>query len=312
MGHDHGRRRRPRGRRPGARDPAPPGAAACARGQRRPVPGVVRAAAHLRAAHGHGAGRPRVPGSRQPRLAAAGGAGGVRRPAGRRQLARRLLAPALPRPARPHRAERQLLLPVRGRRAGPGGAGSGADRGRAGLPDAARPGPASGGGAARVDRCRRPRPAPCSPPRGSPGARAGHGALAVRRASRAPGTCWCCTAVTRAASTCSLPTACRSRSTSSTAGLREVLARTATDAAPGTSVGHLTTQAREDWARNRQALLGLAPANARGARRRGDRAVLRVPGGRRARGRAPGLRPAAARGQREPLVRQGPVVRRVR
>ena len=45
------------------------------------------------------------------------------------------------------------------------------------------------------------------------------------------------------------------------AGLRAVLARTASDAAPGTSVGHLTTQAREDWARDRQALLELAPGN---------------------------------------------------
>lgn len=45
------------------------------------------------------------------------------------------------------------------------------------------------------------------------------------------------------------------------AGLRAVLAQTATAAAPGTSVGHLTTQAREDWAASRQALLEAAAAN---------------------------------------------------
>lgn len=39
------------------------------------------------------------------------------------------------------------------------------------------------------------------------------------------------------------------------AGLRAVLAATATEAAPGTAIGHLTTQAREDWAGSRQALL---------------------------------------------------------
>ncbi|HEU0103908.1 MAG TPA: choline/carnitine O-acyltransferase [Mycobacteriales bacterium] len=45
------------------------------------------------------------------------------------------------------------------------------------------------------------------------------------------------------------------------AGLRAVLARTTSDAAPGTSVGHLTTQAREDWATTRHALLEAAPDN---------------------------------------------------
>ena len=44
-------------------------------------------------------------------------------------------------------------------------------------------------------------------------------------------------------------------------GLRSVLARTTADPAPGTSVGHLTTQAREDWAASRQALLRAAPEN---------------------------------------------------
>ena len=45
------------------------------------------------------------------------------------------------------------------------------------------------------------------------------------------------------------------------AGLGAVLAATATDARPGTSVGHLTTQAREDWATSRQALLAADPGN---------------------------------------------------
>ena len=45
------------------------------------------------------------------------------------------------------------------------------------------------------------------------------------------------------------------------AGLRAVLAQTASDAEAGTSVGHLTTQGREDWATTRQALLELAPGN---------------------------------------------------
>ena len=40
------------------------------------------------------------------------------------------------------------------------------------------------------------------------------------------------------------------------------MAEGATPAAPGTSVGQLTTQARADWARNRAALLALDPANA--------------------------------------------------
>ena len=45
------------------------------------------------------------------------------------------------------------------------------------------------------------------------------------------------------------------------AGLRAVLAQTATRAASGTSVGALTTQAREDWATTRQALLAVDPHN---------------------------------------------------
>jgi carnitine O-acetyltransferase len=45
------------------------------------------------------------------------------------------------------------------------------------------------------------------------------------------------------------------------AGLQDVLAQPATGAAAGTSVGALTTQAREDWATSRQALLAAAPAN---------------------------------------------------
>ena len=45
------------------------------------------------------------------------------------------------------------------------------------------------------------------------------------------------------------------------AGLQAVLDRTATDAAPGTSVGSLTTLAREDWASSRRALLAAAPDN---------------------------------------------------
>ena len=45
------------------------------------------------------------------------------------------------------------------------------------------------------------------------------------------------------------------------AGLRAVLERTTSDAAPGTSVGHLTTAAREEWAAHRQALLEVAPGN---------------------------------------------------
>ena len=44
-------------------------------------------------------------------------------------------------------------------------------------------------------------------------------------------------------------------------GLRAVVARTTSDAAPGTAVGHLTTLAREDWATTRQALLAAAPDN---------------------------------------------------
>jgi len=45
------------------------------------------------------------------------------------------------------------------------------------------------------------------------------------------------------------------------AGLREALALTATAAPPGTSVGHLTTLAREDWAATRQALLDVSADN---------------------------------------------------
>ena len=44
-------------------------------------------------------------------------------------------------------------------------------------------------------------------------------------------------------------------------GLRAVLAQTASYAAPGTSVGHLTTLARADWATKRTALLELDPRN---------------------------------------------------
>ncbi|HEY6422007.1 MAG TPA: choline/carnitine O-acyltransferase [Pseudonocardiaceae bacterium] len=46
------------------------------------------------------------------------------------------------------------------------------------------------------------------------------------------------------------------------AGLRAVMAAGATPAAPGTSVGHLTTKARAEWAASRQALLDCDPGNA--------------------------------------------------
>jgi carnitine O-acetyltransferase len=45
-------------------------------------------------------------------------------------------------------------------------------------------------------------------------------------------------------------------------GLRDVLSRGAAPAAPGTSVGHLTTKARAEWAASRQKLLEYAPGNA--------------------------------------------------
>jgi carnitine O-acetyltransferase len=47
-----------------------------------------------------------------------------------------------------------------------------------------------------------------------------------------------------------------------TTGLRAVLAAGAGPAAPGTSVGHLTTKARAEWAASRQALLDLDAGNA--------------------------------------------------
>ena len=46
------------------------------------------------------------------------------------------------------------------------------------------------------------------------------------------------------------------------AGLRAVMTAGATPAPPGTSVGHLTTMARAEWAASRQALLGGHPGNA--------------------------------------------------
>jgi carnitine O-acetyltransferase len=46
------------------------------------------------------------------------------------------------------------------------------------------------------------------------------------------------------------------------AGLNEVMAAGATRAAPDTSVGHLTTKARAEWAASRQALLACGPGNA--------------------------------------------------
>jgi carnitine O-acetyltransferase len=46
------------------------------------------------------------------------------------------------------------------------------------------------------------------------------------------------------------------------AGLRGIMRAAAEPAAPGTSVGHLTTRARADWASSRQALLAHHPANA--------------------------------------------------
>ncbi|MDQ2727218.1 MAG: choline/carnitine O-acyltransferase [Actinomycetota bacterium] len=45
-------------------------------------------------------------------------------------------------------------------------------------------------------------------------------------------------------------------------GLRAVMVAGATPAAPGTSVGHLTTKARAEWASSRQALLDCHPGNA--------------------------------------------------
>jgi Choline/Carnitine o-acyltransferase. len=46
------------------------------------------------------------------------------------------------------------------------------------------------------------------------------------------------------------------------AGLRAVMAAGAIPAAPGTSVGHLTTKARAEWAASRQKLLDADPGNA--------------------------------------------------
>ncbi|WP_018656103.1 choline/carnitine O-acyltransferase [Actinomadura flavalba] len=46
------------------------------------------------------------------------------------------------------------------------------------------------------------------------------------------------------------------------AGIGAVLKEAATPAAPGTTVGHLTTKARAEWAASRAALLALDPANA--------------------------------------------------
>ena len=45
-------------------------------------------------------------------------------------------------------------------------------------------------------------------------------------------------------------------------GLRDLMILGATRAAPGLSVGHLTTQARADWARSRKALIDCHPGNA--------------------------------------------------
>lgn len=47
-----------------------------------------------------------------------------------------------------------------------------------------------------------------------------------------------------------------------TSGLHAVMAAGATPAAPGTSVGHLTTKARSEWAASRRALLDADPGNA--------------------------------------------------
>lgn len=46
-----------------------------------------------------------------------------------------------------------------------------------------------------------------------------------------------------------------------TAGLRALLASVSEPAASGESVGHLTTKARDEWARSRKALLAIDPAN---------------------------------------------------
>src|SRR5207253_6492939 len=46
------------------------------------------------------------------------------------------------------------------------------------------------------------------------------------------------------------------------AGLRNIIKAGATRAAPDTSVGHLTTKARAEWAASRQALLACDPGNA--------------------------------------------------
>jgi carnitine O-acetyltransferase len=50
------------------------------------------------------------------------------------------------------------------------------------------------------------------------------------------------------------------------AGLRDVMKAGAEPAAPGTSVGHLTTMARADWARARASLLDVDPGNAEALR----------------------------------------------
>ncbi len=241
---------------------------------------------------------------------AAAGADRLRGVPGRPQLARRLLGPPLPRPARPHRAERELLLPVHRLRAGSDRTGGRAARGGAGAEGTDRHRDPAADGAARPGGVDGAAPLPLLH-HPHPRRRAGHGPHPVLRRVAGPVH----RAAHRGGGARAAAAAGRHRR-----GRAPVLPRRAGGGPAGGAprCARPRRRARQPHVEDPRRV-GREPRRAaragsgqrRGAGRDRTGAAVRVPGGRPAGRAARGVRPAAARRQRQPVVRQGRLADRV-
>ncbi len=296
------------------RGPAAPRAVADLGAQLRTVRRVVRAAAECgRAGHHRGRGvQVSAPGQPGPRPASSAGA--VRRRGGRAQLARRFLAVPIPGPPRPDRTQRELFLPVQGSGAGAGGTGGRTRRRSGRLQTTARRGThpadrptwtAALDGATEVPVLHHPHTRPG----------AGHGPRAVLRgmARTVPGPphrrFLPRQRVPHGGTRPGRATEPACRSHGRPARDHEGRCGAGPDGHGRRPPDH---QGPSGVGRQSAGATSLRPRQRGRARRDRDRAVLPVPGGFLAQGHQGCLRPAAARRQRQPVVRQGRVPGRLR